>query len=326
MPLKVIQWATGTTGKNAIKAIINHPDLELVGVKVFDPEKVGKDAGVLAGISPIGITATDDEDALLALDADCILWMGAATMFAPGADMNQATQHICKLLKSGKNVISIVHTYYTHPSSAPAELVVPVEAACKEAGVSFLTTGIDPGFVSEVLTLTLTGISQRIESIKIQELLNYSRYENPQILFDVMSFGELPSRDKQNAFAQAMMGAFGSSICLVADSLGVELRGIDPYIEVRTADEDFEILAGTIRKGTISAIKFGFNGIVAGQPKICVEHITRLDHRQFPVGKTVKATLLISKESLQCASISVWERGENRGDLEDSVLSAAMCS
>ena len=74
MTLRVIQWATGGVGCAAIEAIVSHPDLQLVGVWVHSESKVGQDAGELAGIAPLGVAATNDVDALLALGADCIVY------------------------------------------------------------------------------------------------------------------------------------------------------------------------------------------------------------------------------------------------------------
>ena len=73
-PIRVIQWATGSIGTHAIPAILEDPGLELVGVKVYSEAKEGKDAGTLVGIDPIGLEATRDVDALIALDADCVLY------------------------------------------------------------------------------------------------------------------------------------------------------------------------------------------------------------------------------------------------------------
>src|SRR5205814_9378432 len=75
MAYRVIQWATGTVGVHAVPAIAAHPDLELTGLWVHSDAKVGRDAGEICGVGPLGVTATNDVDALLASDADCICYM-----------------------------------------------------------------------------------------------------------------------------------------------------------------------------------------------------------------------------------------------------------
>src|SRR5262245_43580269 len=95
MRYRVIQWATGGVGRAAIQGIADHPELELVGCWVHGRAKDGRDAGELAGIAPLGINATRDVGALLALDADCVLYspiLGDAELIA-------------RILRSGKNEI-----------------------------------------------------------------------------------------------------------------------------------------------------------------------------------------------------------------------------
>ena len=74
MPYRVIQWATGNVGKSAIEGVLAHPELELVGVKVYSDDKDGVDVGEICGIDPVGVTATTDTEAILALDADCVVY------------------------------------------------------------------------------------------------------------------------------------------------------------------------------------------------------------------------------------------------------------
>ncbi|HKY16143.1 MAG TPA: hypothetical protein VJM33_14550, partial [Microthrixaceae bacterium] len=71
---RVVVWSTGGIGSLSIVAVNERPDLELVGVWVHSADKVGRDAGELANGSPIGVTATDDVDELLALEPDCVIY------------------------------------------------------------------------------------------------------------------------------------------------------------------------------------------------------------------------------------------------------------
>ena len=61
-------------GRAAIAGVVAHPELELVGCWVHSPDKAGRDVGELCGLGPIGVRATYDVEALLALDADCVIY------------------------------------------------------------------------------------------------------------------------------------------------------------------------------------------------------------------------------------------------------------
>ena len=113
MALKVVQWATGGLGVAAIRGIAEHPDLELAGCWVHSAAKAGRDAGEIAGIGKLGVTATNSIDDILALDADAVIYAPLA------ADPDE----VAALLRSGKNVITPVGWVY--PSERTAALGGP---------------------------------------------------------------------------------------------------------------------------------------------------------------------------------------------------------
>jgi len=265
----------------AVQAIADHPELELVGARVYNPEKVGRDAGEICGTRPLGVAATDDEEALLALDADCVLWMGEATMFAPGETPESGVEELCRILRSGKNVITIVHMYFLHPGSLPDAVRIPVERACAQGGVSLHATGIDPGFNAEVLGLTLSGLCARIDELRAREILDYGKHNNRQILFDVMGFGKPPELESP-IFGPSMRAVYGASLRLVADGLGVAVDEVRFRRDVHVARDAFEIPAGRIEAGTVSAMRFLFEALIDGVPRLVIEHVTRLGSDQAP--------------------------------------------
>ncbi|MFP8871126.1 MAG: hypothetical protein VCB43_06725 [Myxococcota bacterium] len=75
MTYRVIQWASGNVGRASLQAVAQHPELELTGLLVINPEKAGRDAGELCKRDPMGITATADVEAIVAMDVDCVLHM-----------------------------------------------------------------------------------------------------------------------------------------------------------------------------------------------------------------------------------------------------------
>jgi hypothetical protein len=96
--LRIVQWATASVGRHAVAAVHHHPDLELVGALVYSDAKAGRDVGEICGVGEIGLAATKDRDEIIAIDADCVLYM-------PQGEMNPmgAVGDICALLASGKN-------------------------------------------------------------------------------------------------------------------------------------------------------------------------------------------------------------------------------
>src|SRR5262245_29439093 len=144
---RVVQWATGNIGTRSLRSVIEHPQLDLAGVYVHSPEKAGRDAGELCGLEPTGLTASNDVDGIVALGADCVLYMPRAL----DAD------EVCRLLRAGSNVVTTRGEFH-HPPSMEPGLREQVEAACTEGGTSIHSTGSGPGFISEALPLVLTSI------------------------------------------------------------------------------------------------------------------------------------------------------------------------
>jgi hypothetical protein len=323
MVYRVIQYATGVCGRAAVRAVADHPDLELVGARVYDPAKVGRDIGEICGIGPLGVLATGRDEDLLAIDADCVLWMGAASWMSDPEAARRGILDLCRILASGKNLITIVHAPFVHPGTLPPEVRQPLERACEQGKTSLHMSGIDPGFASEVLSLTASGLCRRIDELRVQEILDYSEYDNAQIMFDVMGFGKPP--DTATAFtAGTMLSAYAGSLHLVAEGLGVKIDEIRPELEVKLAKESFDIAAGHVPAGTISAMRFAFRAIVAGQPRLVVEHVTRLNRDQapeWPQGHGYTVTLRGDPSMRLSFEMGF---GEGRSELADSVLCAAM--
>lgn len=274
---RVIQFGTGFVGHFALRAIIEHPELELVGVWVHDPRKVGRDAGELAGVDiQTGICATHSIDELLALKADC-LSSGAG---GDGREQWMADAH-CRFLEAGTNVVSSSIVGMVDPHAHPDRaLMRQLDEAAIRGGTSYFTSGIEPGFMSDTLPLTITGISQYWRSIRVQEILDYSTYlpnETEKLMGDVLGFGR-PMSYQPILFAPGRLTyVWGGPVSLVARGLGVVLDRIEERVWRHPAERAYEVKGlGRIEKDTADAFRFELCGIVGGREAIVLEHVTRL--------------------------------------------------
>ena len=267
----MIQWGTGNVGIRSLRAIIGHPDLELVGLWVHSDNKVGVDAGELCGLPPVGVAATNDADALLALDADCVAYMATADL-RPG----EAVEDLSRILASGKNVVSTSVVPLIHPKTGEKAWVDTLEKACAEGGTSCWTSGIDPGFGNDLIPIALLSACQEVRSVRVMEILNYDTYDQATVLFETMGFGQALDATPLLLFPGALTLAWGGVVCEIAEALGVEVDEIKEVSERQPAPERFSIPAGTVEKGTTAALRFEVQGIIDGRPAIVVEHVTRL--------------------------------------------------
>ena len=315
---RVIQWSTGNVGRYALRGIIGHPDLELVGLWVHSSAKAGQDAGELCGVDAVGVNATNDADALLAMDADCVCYTATADLRP-----QQAAEDLCRILEAGKNVVSSSIVPLIHPKSADRNLVDVdrLEAAAKKGNASFFTNGIDPGFANDLMPLVLSGVCERIESVRIQEVLNYATYDQPTVLFDTMGFGKPLDDTPLLLFPGALSMAWGPVVQVIAEGLGVKLDEVRETYEKREAPETFEIPPGKVEKGTMAALRFEVQGMIGGKPAIVVEHVTRL-HDDLapdwpsPPGVGGYRILIEGSPSITCELMTSGDGGdENSGGL-----------
>jgi hypothetical protein len=271
MPYRVIQWSTGNVGAFALRAILHHPELELAGLWVHSEPKAGRDAGELCGLDPVGVKATRDADALIASEVDCVVYTATADLRPL-----EAVDDIARILRSGKNVVSSSVVGLVHPTSLGPEITGKLEAACREGGASFLTTGIDPGFANDILPLALSGLCERWDEIRIQEIVNYATYNQPEVVFGTMGFGQPLDATPLLLTPGALSFGWGGTIRLLAQGLGVALDGVREWHERWPAPESFETPIGAVKEGTMAALRFEVQGIVGGVPRLVVEHVTRL--------------------------------------------------
>jgi 4-hydroxy-tetrahydrodipicolinate reductase len=269
---RVIQWSTGNVGKLALGSIIQHPELELVGLWVHSPDKAGKDAAEIAGLSsPTGVLATNDADALLALAADAVCYTATGDLRP-----HEAVDDMCRMLESGKNVVSTSVVSLLYPPKADRSMVERLEAACKQGNTSCFTSGIDPGFANDLLPLVISGFAERIDTVRVVENLDYSTYMQPEVLFETMGFGKPLDHTPLLLIPGALTIAWGGAIHMIAAGLGVEVEEIKEVVEREPAERDLHTAVGVVEEGTMAGLRFEVQGIVDGQPAIIVEHVTRM--------------------------------------------------
>lgn len=252
---RVVQWATGNVGRAAIEAVVSHPELELVGCWVHSADKDGVDAGTLAGIDPIGVAATSDRQAILDLDADCVVY---SPMLADSAD-------VTALLASGKSVVTPVGWVFPFRSHDVAAL----EATCRQAGVALHGTGIHPGGITERFPLVLSALCSDIRHVRAEEFSDIRTYATEFVVREVMMFGKDPEAAAASPMPGLLADGFGQSIDMIAEAMGLELdpdKDVTHEWAVATAPIDTPV--GVIDTGTVAAQRFTWSGTVGGTPVI----------------------------------------------------------
>ena len=263
MKYRVIQWATGGMGKNCLRAVIDHPAMELVGVYVYGEAKAGRDAGEIARRPPTGVLVTRDIDEILALDADVVIHAARLTPQTHDAD-------IVRLLASGKNVISI--NGYSRPQYWGGARQAALEAACAKGGTTLMNAGLNPGFAGEQLALVATGVCTAIDHVEVIESADCRLVRNPAYLFGALGFGADPQAIDPNrpewGPTASLNAMYAETLAAMAEQLGMTLERIDTEHRVFAATRELHFAAGSMPAGRASHFNWRWRGIVGGRPRI----------------------------------------------------------
>ncbi|WP_077087753.1 dihydrodipicolinate reductase [Mycobacterium rhizamassiliense] len=260
--IRVIPWGIGTVGGEITTAIIDHrPDLKIVGARVYSEAKSGVDIGTLVGRQPIGVTASTDPAAILALDADCVLY----------TPRNTSIDDVCAILASGKNVVTTAFLF--HPQrTAPADRDRLLRA-CQAGDSTVHGSGLNPGNLSGVLPLALSGMSRTIDKVTLQERADWSVYESTSITFDNMAFGQPVDTISRTGteFLAFNSGIFEEQVWFLADALNAGIDEVAVSVDAVAAQADHQIFDRVLHAGTTAGQRWNWSGRRDGQTLIEIE-------------------------------------------------------
>lgn len=268
--LRVGHFGTGHTGKIALAQLLRSPRLMLSGHLVHSPDKAGRDSGEIIGLAPVGVLATDDIDAFLAHDCDCVTYLGNVS----GLDHIEVVDQLSAILATGKNVVT-ADGRLTYPPSLERASLTKLREACDRGRSSLLGTGIAPGFATDVLPVHLASLTERPTSVHVEERLLSGTYRAPSF-FALMGFGRTPEQDTLAYQPGALVEHFGGVLHQIATELGWVINDIHEFRDVAVAERDYSFPAGDVRAGTIASVRMRFEGVVAGEPRICVSFVWSL--------------------------------------------------
>jgi 4-hydroxy-tetrahydrodipicolinate reductase len=275
----VAQWATGKVGARSLRGIIQHPDMELVGLYVHSEAKEGLDAGGLCGLEPTGITATRDIEDIVAARPDCVMYMQEGVN----------TDDVCRLLEAGINIVTTRGEFF-YPPKMDAELRERTEAACRAGGASMHATGSSPGFITEAVPVVMTSVARRLDCLTIDEYAYIPESCSPEMVFDVMGYGRPAGDEFDPNLLTHMAQCFEQSLSMLADTLGLPLDAVEASGETASATDRVAIAKDAyIERGTVAAQRITVAGLREGKPLLRFRanwYCARELDREWELGET----------------------------------------
>jgi hypothetical protein len=228
-------------------AIAGNPGLELVGCYAWSPEKVGRDVGELCGIAPLGVAATDDVGALLALRPDCVVYN----------PMWPSIDELVRILEAGVNVVSTAAFINGRRLGPDRKRLAD---ACERGGASLFGTGVNPGF-AELLGIVVAGVCDRIDKLTVSEAAHTALYDSPATEMPAGFGRPIDDPDLQAMTAEAT-AVFGEAVAMVADALGVQHDRIVREAEYAKTNVDLELGSWRIAAGCVAGVAASWQGRV----------------------------------------------------------------
>ncbi|MFG2652155.1 dihydrodipicolinate reductase [Streptomyces sp. NPDC048436] len=312
--ISTVVWGTGNVGRAAIRAVEAHPALKLTAVLVHAPDKVGRDAADLAGLDQVwGVAATDDVDAVLAARPQ-------AVVYAASGDIrpDEALDDVGRAIRAGAVVVTPALYALYDQRNAPPELRDPVLAAIADGGGSLFVSGVDPGWGNDVLPLLISGLGSTIDAVRCQEIFDYSTYDQEDSVRHLIGMGHPMDYEPLMLAETVPTMVWGGQVRLMARALGVELDDIRETLERRALDTTVTTRTmGDFEAGTQGAVRFEVRGIVGGEPRIVIEHVTRIhpscapDWPTPPDGAGAHRVIIEGRPRI-VVTVEATDEGENR--------------
>jgi hypothetical protein len=274
---RVVQWATGAMGRTSLRRIIDHPDLELCGVLVYDPAKAELDAGVIARRPATGIFATNDVDAIIAVAADVVIHTPRITL--PYAAL---VPDVVRLLESGKNVISTAGFHW--PDAQGADYADRLRAAALKGGATLAGVGVNPGMIVERIALAATAMCVDLDRITVRETVDASAMTSAAFVFDLMGLGSDPAQSdiREGPLAELYTALFSEVLHFSAAEMGSRVTGIVPDHQLTLAPADMVIGAGVIFRGRVAATEWRWTATMDNGVELLLSILWTADRALHP--------------------------------------------
>ncbi len=223
-PIRVLQWGLGAMGSGMARLMLEKAGLKIVAAVDGRPDFVGKDLGDVLNVGKkLGVLVTNNpDDVLIQDDVDIVI-------LATTSWTKEQLPDLRKIIRAGINCISIAEEM-SDPDAQNPDVGKEIDVLAKEHGISVLGTGVNPGYVLDLLVVTLTGGNHYVERIEASRVNDLSPY-GPTVM-KTQGVGTTPEEFRSGVADGSIVGhvGFPESIHMISEALGL---GVDRIEESR---------------------------------------------------------------------------------------------
>ncbi len=268
-PTRVIQMGLGPIGQRTVAYVAEREGVELVGAIDIDPDKAGKDVGVLSGVDALGVAVSSDADSVLRQDADVVI-------LTTGSQCAAVASQIEQCIAAGKSVVSTCEEL-ANPFDAAPELSARIDRLAQAAGVVVLGTGVNPGFLMDALPVFLTSVCRRVDAVKVERHQDAAIRRLPfqQKIGAGLSPEEFEDKRRQGMIRHV---GFTESIRLIARAMGWPLGDVEDTVEPVIAEQPVSSRFIEVAAGKCAGLRQVGTGTRDGERVITLELEAYLGH------------------------------------------------
>jgi hypothetical protein len=259
--IRTIHYGIGAIGSEVVRAVLQNPDIEIVAAIDAHPNKSGKDLGEAAGIGhTLGIPVHYEVEPILKdVYADIIV-------HSTSSSLTEVYPQLMAIVASEKSVVSSCEEL-SFPWVRYPEISQKLDRRARETGVRILGTGINPGFVMDLLPLMLMTACQQVKSIKVERVVDVSLR---RIQLQRKAGVGLSVQGFQRGASDGAIGHVGlrESMFMIADTLGWKLEDVTETLEPVIAQEKRKTEYFSIERGYVAGLHQSTRGVMSGQEVI----------------------------------------------------------
>ncbi len=246
-PIRIVQFGLGPIGQACVRVLSQKAGVRVVGGLDLAPQRIGRDVGEVCGLErPLGATIRDDAEAALAE------WQPDVVLHTTLSFLDRVEEQLVTIIRAGAHVVSSTEELF-YPFARDMEFCQRIDALAKQHGVSVVGTGINPGFVMDILPLCLTGVCTTVEKIVVTRVVDAGQRRGPL----QQKVGAGISRE---AFEQRLAsGGFGhiglqESAHAVMATLGWPVDEMEEHIQPVIAEERTETEHVTVEAQEVAGL------------------------------------------------------------------------
>jgi len=260
-PIKVLHFGLGPIGVGVVKQVAQRKGFKIVGAVDIDPAKVGRDLGEIAALGrTLRVKVSDDaRKAIKSTKPDVVV-------LCTNSSMKKVLPQMEAILKLRVPIVSTTEEL-AYPTKGNMRYARAIHKMAKKAKVAVLGTGVNPGFVMDALPITLTGVCEKVDALRIDRIQDARVRRLP---FQQKIGAGLTREQFQRKVDEGSVRHVGlaESVSMIADALGWKLDKITDDIRPRIATQTVASEYLAVDPGYVCGIEQDGIGYRNGMPVI----------------------------------------------------------